>query len=258
MEPMTTPKGTASDIPAKTTQQAEAGYLKIKGKDTIGRDIPDWRNATVYHATSKDGYKDISKNGYRILGEEADDGQGGYYGEAVSFTPTKSYAEQFGDKLTVAKLDNDVKILNLNDPKDWDTYRKITNGGNDLSRLREQVTRAGYDGVYDAGAGDLFLYRPEKAKLISSPNPSRPPEVGGRNTLKSLIPIAAGASLYSQRAAQAKKYQQMAEEQALQDAYSPVDMVIAGVTGGATMGLRAISALADPVINYAIDKMLGD
>ena len=51
---------------------------------------------------------------------------------------------------------------------------------------------------------------------------------------------------------------QMESDQALQDAYSPVDMVIAGATGGATMGLRAISALADPVINYAIDRMLGD
>jgi hypothetical protein len=77
-------------------------------------------------------------------------------------------------------------------------------------------------------------------------------------TLKSLIPIAAGASLYSPQAAQAKKYKQMESDQALQDAYSPVDMIIAGATGGATMGLRAISALADPVINYAIDRMLGD
>lgn len=78
---------------------------------------------------------------------------------------------------------------------------------------------------------------------------------------KKYLPVAAGltmASLYSPQAAQAKKYKQMESDQALQDAYSPVDMVIAGATGGATMGLRAISALADPVINYAIDRMLGD
>jgi len=69
---------------------------------------------------------------------------------------------------------------------------------------------------------------------------------------------ALGASLYSPQAAQAKKYKQMESDQALQDTYSPVDMVIAGATGGATMGLRAISALADPVINFAFDKLLGD
>jgi hypothetical protein len=76
-------------------------------------------------------------------------------------------------------------------------------------------------------------------------------------TLKGATAIAAGSTLLPKDAL-AAKHKQMAEEQALQDAYSPVDMIIAGATGGATMGLRAISALADPVINYAIDRMLGD
>ena len=75
--------------------------------------------------------------------------------------------------------------------------------------------------------------------------------------LKGATAIAAGSTLLPKDAL-AKKHKQMESDQALQDAYSPVDMVIAGVTGGATMGLRAISALADPVINYAIDRMLGD
>jgi hypothetical protein len=76
-------------------------------------------------------------------------------------------------------------------------------------------------------------------------------------TLKGATAIAAGSTLLPKDAL-AKKHKQMESDQALQDAYSPVDMVIAGATGGATMGLRAISALADPVINYAIDRMLGD
>ena len=69
---------------------------------------------------------------------------------------------------------------------------------------------------------------------------------------------ALGASLYSPENALAAKHKKMESDQALQDAYSPVDMVIAGATGGATMGLRAISALADPVVNYALDRLLGD
>jgi hypothetical protein len=70
--------------------------------------------------------------------------------------------------------------------------------------------------------------------------------------------LAAGTTLSQAKDALAQKYKKMESDQALQDAYSPVDMIIAGATGGATMGLRAISALADPIINYAIDRMLGD
>jgi hypothetical protein len=81
---------------------------------------------------------------------------------------------------------------------------------------------------------------------------------GGGISLKSAAMTAPLVSLYPTQAALAKKYKQMESDQALQDAYSPVDMVLAGATGGATMGLRAISALADPIINYAIDKLLED
>ena len=70
--------------------------------------------------------------------------------------------------------------------------------------------------------------------------------------------LAAGTTLSQAKDALAAKHKKMESEQALQDAYSPVDMVIAGATGGATMGLRAISALADPVVNYALDRLLGD
>ena len=70
--------------------------------------------------------------------------------------------------------------------------------------------------------------------------------------------LAAGTTLSQAKRALAAKHKQMAEEQALEEAYSPVDMAIAGITGGATLGLKAVSALADPFINYAMDKMLGD
>ena len=76
-------------------------------------------------------------------------------------------------------------------------------------------------------------------------------------TLKGATAIAAGSTMLPKDAL-AAKYKQMEKDQALEDAYSPVDMVIAGATGGATMGLRAISALADPVVNYALDRLLGD
>jgi hypothetical protein len=138
----------------------------IERKDSLGRDIPIWGGAVVYHSTSNNGYKDIQKNGYRILGDEAEDGQGGYYGEAVSFSLDKEYSSQFGKVLTSAKLDKDIKILNLNDEADWAIYQNLIKGKPDLSKLRDIIVKAGYDGVYDVGAGDLFLYNPGKAKLI--------------------------------------------------------------------------------------------
>jgi len=139
------------------SEQPSDNYMS-KGKDSIGRDIPDWKNAKVYHSTSKEGLGSISKEGFRTdLGDE----QGGYYGKAISFTPQIEYTKQFGDITTVNKISPDANILNLNDPNDWETYQSIVGSHPENRTMHQQILDAGYDGVYDAGAGDLFIYNPK-------------------------------------------------------------------------------------------------
>lgn len=140
---------------------ADKGYWAIKGKDVIGRDIPDWANARVYHSTDETSAQDIANNGYRYR-DDLEDGeaQEGYYGTAISFTPDLGYTKQFGGITTIARVSSDARILNLNDEADWDTYIGIV-GRNAGASAGSLVREAGYDGLYDAGAGDLFIVNPE-------------------------------------------------------------------------------------------------
>ena len=137
-------------------------YNSIKGLDVIHRDIPDWTGAEVYHTTSEEYAKDIETKGYRFrkLGEDA---QNGYYGKAISFTTDLEYSRNFGDITTVALILDGSRILNLNDPKDWDTWIKLTQY-KFTSEYYEIAIRNNIDGVYDAGAGDLFIYNPKIVK----------------------------------------------------------------------------------------------
>jgi hypothetical protein len=148
----------------------ESGFLdlenlpiKSKGNDSIGRPIPEWRGAEVYHVTDKAGFESISTEGYRIDLDE----QGGYYGKAVSFTPSIEYAKQFGDYVTKAKISKDAKILNQNDEYDWKIFTDIV-GNASVVEYDQLILNAGYDGVYDAGAGDLFIYNPNVVEYIKS------------------------------------------------------------------------------------------
>ena len=127
--------------------------------DSIGRPIPNWGGQTVYHATDEEGLKDMQKNGYRFWNM---DEQTGYYGHAVHFAVDANYAKSFGSVVTIAKIQNGTKILNLNDSQDFDIFAKATKGRYGLE-YRNIITELGYDGVYDPGAGDLALYNPEKA-----------------------------------------------------------------------------------------------
>ena len=142
-------------------EQKETGYRSTKGKDVLGRDIPEWGGAVVAHSTDTEGLRNISAEGYRAVGD-------GYYGRAVSFTIDKEYSKQFGKHLTVAEIAEDVKILNLNDEADWDKFIKLTGGRFDGRDVHDKILKGGYDGVYDAGAGDLFLHNPRKATLLGS------------------------------------------------------------------------------------------
>ena len=132
--------------------------FKSKGTDTIGRDIPDWRGMEVYHSTDDIGFDSITKDGYKIVGE-------GYYGEAISFTPQYGYTIQFGNKLTKARISKTAKILNLNDAKDSEIDRRIMKGLPTWD-YHKAYLKAGYDGLYDAGAGDLFIFNPKVLSVV--------------------------------------------------------------------------------------------
>jgi hypothetical protein len=127
--------------------------------DCIGRPIPNWGGKTVYHATDQEGFEDMQANGYRFWDMEE---QSGYYGNAVHFAIDVGYAKNFGGIVTVAEISPSTKILNLNDPNDWDIFQKATKNSSPLD-FRDIVIELGYDGIYDVGAGDLALYNPEKA-----------------------------------------------------------------------------------------------
>lgn len=141
-----------------------ADDLPSLGIDVVGRNIPNWKGAIVYHSTDPKGSRNIDKKGFRILD---DNEQSGYYGKAVSFTPDYEYTKNFGDHTLTVKLSDDIKILNLNDQKDWDIYAAIIKGKRP-EQFMTAVVDAGYDGIYDVGAGDLFLGSTDKVKIIKN------------------------------------------------------------------------------------------
>jgi hypothetical protein len=235
--PMSRKTGTAN-IATKTTPTAVGGFKNLKDFEKVyPAQHKDIASKTIDEQLSKkysileNGFE---KEGFNVNAAPIHIGRGGSPTDVME----KAYGNKKGDIVYLIKKDGLI-----NGPNGYKTKAGYKPN-------EEEVVMIEYD-----GQPTFEAYINQQGKKL--PNPTRPPEVGGRSTLKSLIPIAAGSTLLPKDAL-AAKHKQMAEEQALQDAYSPVDMVIAGATGGATMGLRAISALADPVINYAIDRMLGD
>lgn len=136
-------------------------WYKESQVDSIGRPIPEWGGKIVYHGTDKEGLEDIQSNGFRFWDM---DEQMGYYGHAVHFTESLGYAKSFGSIILVAQLDSDINILNLNDEEGFKVYQQATRNARG-DQLRDIVVSLGFDGLYDPGAGDLALYKPEKAKF---------------------------------------------------------------------------------------------
>ena len=156
--PIDHPVNYMPDVPQGAYSRSAGDMLPSKGIDSIGRHIPNWKSARVYHSTDKEGLNSIRKEGYKVVGD-------GYYGDAVSVTPDLNYSKQFGGFITTAKVKDSANILNLNDPKDSDKWMEITKGvsGPDY---RKVAMRNGIDGIYDPGAGDLFVYNPSKLEYL--------------------------------------------------------------------------------------------
>lgn len=66
---------------------------------------------------------------------------------------------------------------------------------------------------------------------------------------------ALGPMLYSPEAAQARQYQNMAASQALQESYSPVDLMVAAATGGSGVIAKMVNGLIDAAMGIGSEVM---
>jgi hypothetical protein len=146
---------------------SEKTIPKIIGTDAAGRPMLDFRGAVVSHFTDPESAADIFSHGYRQVGD-------GYYGRAVSFTPNREYGRQFGGVETNAIVSQDANILNSGDPAHSEIIQGVLNDRS-LAPVNprpgqktwdQKFRELGYDGLYDPGAGDLFIYNSSKVKPI--------------------------------------------------------------------------------------------
>ena len=155
---------------------AEKAAPKVVGTDAAGRPMLDFRGAVVSHFTDPESAADIWSHGYRQVGD-------GYYGRAVSFTPNREYGRQFGGIETNAVVSPEAKILDSGNSEHSKIIQRVlndrslapTNPRPGQKTWDQKFRELGYDGLYDPGAGDLFIYNPSKVKPL-------PPEKssGGR------------------------------------------------------------------------------
>jgi hypothetical protein len=154
---------------------ADSVKPKVTGTDKVGRPIYDWRGATVFHFTDTESAADIKERGYQIVGD-------GYYGEAVSFTINAEYGKQFSDFAsegeggvqTFATVASDANIINNDDPilgqvlGDRNLVPIKYKNQPKRKSWREKFIELGVDGVYDPGAGDLFIYNLDKISYVDA------------------------------------------------------------------------------------------
>jgi hypothetical protein len=139
--------------------------FRNKGLDACGRPIPIWEDVLVFHSTSESGAQAIRKKGWHIAPGTK---QFGYYGKAISFTPDREYTREFGPMLTISRIKPGANILNLNDPADWETWQKAQKEySGHPGEYHKMAQKHGIQGVYDPGAGDLFVYNPKIVDLVA-------------------------------------------------------------------------------------------
>lgn len=152
---------------------------KVIGTDAAGRPVLDFRNSVVSHFTDQESADNINEFGYRVVGD-------GYYGEAISFTPNREFGAQFGGVETTARISPDARILNTGVPEDAQMIQSVLNNRHlvpnnprpGMRSWRQEFLRLGIDGVYDPGAGDLFIYN---ERVV------RPTAMDGLGDIKTMI-----------------------------------------------------------------------
>ena len=243
------------------------GVMAPEESEAGVKDVPKVLKGLAYEARKYDSFEDFKK---AFLGQIK---HGKYY--HVTQDANFKIDPQRGprDMSSMASgRETPGKLMITSDLPNWADYYSGSRPYAAIINM-DEVPKDAYKQVNRGFGNEFYVDDPTKAKVetiipiktakkrdryYSSKLPGSETELRSFYDKAKLGVSAVGATAMLSKDALAAKHKQMAEEQALQDAYSPVDMVIAGATGGATMGLRAISALADPVINYAIDRMLGD
>ena len=147
----------------------------------------------LYHGTSKKGQRSILFDGIDQMKSEK-----GYFGRGLYMAKDEglaksNYADFSGEGVdggAVLKLavEESANILDLSNPKDWETYRGTTYRGRPVADLisldnyHEIMVSAGIDGVTDLGSfGGTVVYNPE---VLKSADPITRDDAGN------IIPLA--------------------------------------------------------------------
>ena len=134
----------------------------------------------LYHGTSKEGQRSILFDGIDQMKSEKGYFGRGFYMAKDEGLAKSNYADFSGEGVdggAVLKLavEESANILDLSNPKDWETYRGTTYRGRPVADLisldnyHEIMVSAGIDGVTDLGSfGGTVVYNP---KVLKSADP---------------------------------------------------------------------------------------
>jgi hypothetical protein len=182
----------------------------------------------------------------------------------IHFTDNKQVSDAFGgDENTIEAY------LSMQNPLVVDAkgnhWLKIPfEDGTTNSDLLANIARErGHDGVIIRNVKDpnplmgnsYIALDPTQIKSVNNRGTFDPKDP---NILKGAAMAVGAASLYSPENAQAREYQNKIEEDALEEAYNPLDMAVAAVTGGGTLTFRAAQAALDPIIDTVSRKIFGE
>lgn len=134
-----------------------------------------WTGVTVYHGTDSVSAKDIIENGIDI--NKCDYG---YFGQAFYTTADANLAqsnyadmayeedlEDSSGKILTFKVSDNIKVLDLRDPSHSEIYTTLVNKTHgDIRNLRDTLTNAGIDALYDRSNDSFMVYNPNILTLI--------------------------------------------------------------------------------------------
>jgi hypothetical protein len=145
--------------------------------------------ATFYHTTDSQSAEQIRSDGFRVVGD-------GYYGDAISLTDNKEYSSQFGEETLTVELKSNAKIYDQSNPEQAKKIQDVQNSREfqaasptaDGARpgqktYGEVYSENGIDGIYDDGAGDLFIFNPKVIKIAEPTTGVTLEELKGRDIL---------------------------------------------------------------------------
>jgi len=242
---------------ASDRMMSNPNFIKWFGKSVVKDETG--APLKVFHGTTAPDFESFAKD---KIGSRTDNG---YFGKGFSFTSDPEYAGIYAGEAGYGKFENGARLIpahiKIEKPYHvpWkDEGRRITE---DPEAFTNKLKAEGYDGIVvqkNPRYGDWNEYTVFEPTQIKSAIGNRGTfDPNDPNILKgAAVATGLGASMYSPEAAQARQYKDRAEEEALEDSYSPVDMIQAAAGGGG-LTLRAARALIDPVINYGIEKFTG-